>query len=98
MLLEIAFEAPLQSLQQPVDLDANHEDGHTELFTAKRVSRIASRPLGGRYTKIVRKCLSCDFGRGDDLNEMVLQEAVYRDVVHELDQLEKKLRSFNLDD
>ncbi len=98
MLLEIELETPLRSLQEPVDVDANHDDKHTEFFTAKRVSRISSRPLGNRYHTIVRKCLNCDFGRGDDLNDMALQEAVYRDVVHELGRLEEKLRRFNLDD
>ncbi len=97
MLLEIELETPLRSLQQPVDVVANHDHRHTEFFTAKRVSRISSRPLGNRYHKIVMKCLNCDFGRGDDLNDMALQEAVYRDVIHELGRLEEKLHQFNLD-
>lgn len=98
MLLEIELETPLRSLQQPVDVDANHEDKHTEFFTAKRVSRTSLRPLGNRYHKIVRKCLDCDFGQGDDLNDMALQEAIYHDVVHELGRLEEKLHRFKLDD
>ncbi|ERF75620.1 hypothetical protein EPUS_04600 [Endocarpon pusillum Z07020] len=96
MLLEVSFEAPLRSLQQPVDIHTGQEDRNTEFFRAKRVSKSASRPLGDRYTKIVRKCLSCDFGEGDDLNEIPLQEAVNCSVVHELDLLEKKLYEFSI--
>lgn len=92
MLIELAFEAPLRDLQLPVDIEGSQEDWHTEFFTAKRVSRITASPLGGRYAKIVRKCLQCDFGRGDDLDDPGLQEGVYREVVCELGQLEEKLR------
>ncbi|ERF70929.1 hypothetical protein EPUS_06714 [Endocarpon pusillum Z07020] len=98
MLLEIAFETPLRSLQRSVDIEASQDDRHTEFFTAKRVSKMASRPLGIRYNRIVRSCLNCDFRGGDDLNESALQEAIYRDVIFELDRLEEKLRRFNLED
>lgn len=39
---------------------------------------------------MVRKCLSCDFGVGTkDLRDRELQEVFYRDVVAELERLEK---------
>jgi len=38
----------------------------------------------------VRKCLGCDFGEGTtDLNDPALQAVFYRDVVCELERLEK---------
>jgi hypothetical protein len=43
--------------------------------------------LGSAYAGIVRKCLACDFGQGDNLNDQGLQSA-FRDVVCELERLE----------
>jgi hypothetical protein len=40
--------------------------------------------------KIVRKCLGCDFGEGTtDLNDPGLQNVFYKDVVCELERLER---------
>lgn len=44
MLLEIAYEAPIQSLRKPADVDAN--DQNTEYYTADRVRLSASKLLG----------------------------------------------------
>lgn len=53
------------------------------------VAELAERDcrLGSRYQKITRKCLECDFGFGEDLTQLDLQNAVYRDVVCELEDL-----------
>lgn len=96
MLLELAYQRPLQSLQQPCDAANSHDDRHTLFFTAKRVSRLVSTKSGSRYGEIVRKCLSCDFGRGDDLSQPALQEGVYREVICELKELEDLLRAMDL--
>lgn len=96
MLLELAYQRPLRSLQQPCDAANSHDDRHTLFFTAKRVSRLVSTKFGSRYGEIVRKCLSCDFGRGDDLSQPALQEGVYREVVCELKELEELLRAMDL--
>jgi hypothetical protein len=98
MLLELAFEAPLRSMQQDSDLQGGQEDRHTEFFTAKRLNRTASTPMGPRYSEIVRKCLQCDFGRGDDLSKPELQEGFYREVVCELGKLEDKFKELQLGD
>lgn len=52
--------------------------------------------LGSTYGQIVRKCLTCDFGRGDDLNEPTLQVEFYKDVVCELERLEEGFRNLQL--
>jgi hypothetical protein len=94
MLLELAHEAPLRSLRKAADAAAN--DQNTEYYTADRVRLSVSRLLGGRYAEVARKCIQCDFGRGSDLNDVTLQECFYRDVVCELEELERKLREFGL--
>jgi hypothetical protein len=94
MLLELAHEAPLRSLRKAADAAAN--DQNAEYYTADRVRLSVSRLLGGRYAEVARKCIQCDFGRGSDLNDVSLQECFYRDVVCELEELERKLREFGL--
>jgi hypothetical protein len=94
MLLELAHEAPLRSLQRDGDVDAN--DQNTEYFTADRVRMSTSKTLGSRYAEAARKCIQCDFGRGSDLNDPALQECFYRDVVCELEESERKLRELDL--
>jgi hypothetical protein len=94
MLLELAYEAPLESLQSVADVDAN--DQNTEYYTADRVRLSVSKLLGTRYAEVARKCIQCDFGRGSDLNDVALQESFYWEVVCELEELERKLKELNL--
>jgi hypothetical protein len=97
LLLELAFEAPLHSLQKPTDV-ASHEDQNTDYYIADRVRLTVSSMLGTRYADLVRKCIHCDFGRGDDLNAIGLQESFYVEVVQELEDLEAKFHAFGLGD
>ena len=98
VLLEIAFSSTLRSLQQSDDLEDGQETKYTEFFTAKRLVSSIGREMGSTYGTIVKKCLHCDFGCGDDLNDPKLQAGFYRDVVCELDTLEKKFRALQLGD
>ncbi|KAK0617559.1 hypothetical protein B0T14DRAFT_569050 [Immersiella caudata] len=56
-----------------------------------RVRKLASLPsvLGAKYASLTAKCVWCDFGAGDDLNdsELQLQTAIYETVVCELERL-----------
>ena len=98
VLLEIAYSSTLRDLQQPSDLEGGQETRYTEFFTAKRLVSSIGREMGSTYGTIVKKCLNCDFGCGDDLNDPKLQAGFYGDVVCELDVLEKKFRSIQLGD
>ena len=98
VLLEIAYSSTLRSLQQPGDLEGGQETKYTEFFTAKRLVSSIGREMGSTYGTIVKKCLQCDFGCGDDLNDPKLQAGFYRDVVCELDALEKNFRAIQLGD
>jgi hypothetical protein len=44
------------------------------------------------FASIVRKCLRCDFGCGEDLEDPLLQERLYHDVVFRLENLEEESR------
>ncbi|KAK7751750.1 hypothetical protein SLS62_006235 [Diatrype stigma] len=60
-----------------------------DIVEVRKVADIAERDsrLGPRYQKITQQCLDCDFGFGKDLGQLELQNAVYRDVVCELEAL-----------
>ncbi|KAH7324244.1 hypothetical protein B0I35DRAFT_509024 [Stachybotrys elegans] len=50
--------------------------------------------LGSSYHRIAKQCLECNFGFGTDLSVPELQNAIYRDVVCELERLIQKVDSF----
>ena len=75
------------------------EDLYTDFRTADRLSESIGNGLGSTYGRIVRRCLFCNFGEDTkDLRDPMLQSAFHRDVLCELEQLEGKVRSFQLGD
>lgn len=90
ILLELGYDAPLHYLRNSDDIKDGDGDTDTswltDCFTARKLGKSALRNLDARYGKLVKKCLDCDFGVGDDLKSAELQLAVVRDVVHELDK------------
>ena len=78
-LLEIGQWAPLQftKLDDP-------------LLAVRTMAR-GPMQLGSKYREIVRMCLECDFGYGNDLSKTDLQGAVYGSVVCQLEDMVKRL-------
>jgi hypothetical protein len=75
------------------------EDLYTDFRTADRLSESIGNGLGSTYGRIVRRCLFCNFGEDTkNLRDPMLQSAFHRDVLYELEQLECKVRSFQLGD
>lgn len=96
LLIEIANSSTIQGLQQPSDLEDGRENQYTEYHVAKRLANSLGREMGASYGKIVQKLLYCDFGCGADLNDPELQTRLHKDVVCELDELERGFRSLQL--
>lgn len=89
LLLEIAYEAPLQAMREASDSTPGYPAATADLKTAFRQSlEVATTGLGNKYSDIVTKCLYCDFGQGPDLSNPGLQNAIHREVVSELGRLE----------
>lgn len=82
-LLEIAHGAPLEDFRQSTDPNL--------LCTVQRLSQRGCL-LGEKYRQLALQCLRCDFGRGTELELRGLQDAVYTDVVGQLDELMAALR------
>jgi hypothetical protein len=90
ILIELAYQAPLSTLRRDQDSLNCPNHSYADFFTADRISRSMVSSLGARYAKVVRKCLGCNFGEGTtELEDPVLQSLFYRDVVCELERLEK---------
>ncbi|KAJ5332787.1 uncharacterized protein N7506_006570 [Penicillium brevicompactum] len=98
MLLELAYQAPLRTLQQPVDLEKGETQGFADWFTAHRLVDQSYRMVSKSYKTIIKKCLYCDFGHDSDFASPALQEAFYHDVITGLENLERIFRELQLDD
>ncbi|KAJ9151047.1 hypothetical protein NKR19_g5034 [Coniochaeta hoffmannii] len=61
-----------------------------DILQVRRLAQQVPR-LGPKYHDLVQKCLNCDFGCGSNLSRPQLQQAVYEDVVEELDAMIKCL-------
>lgn len=89
VLLEIAYQKPFAVLRDESGV-TNVADGILRDFlVAKQLSEDVSAQLGSEYGDVVKKCLHCDFNTASgDLNDQVLQAAVYKEVVIKLEDLE----------
>lgn len=98
MLLELAYQAPLRTLQKPIDLEKGETQGFADYFTAHRLVDRSYRMVSKSYKTIISKCLHCDFGHDSDFASPALQEAFYHDVINGLENLEEVFRELQLDD
>ncbi|KAJ9615801.1 hypothetical protein H2200_001878 [Cladophialophora chaetospira] len=88
ILLELAYQKTFQELQRPEDVESELTDDAKDLRTAKRLVLNVSEKLGPSYAEVVRKCIDCDFGLGDDLACENLQAGFYQYVICELERCE----------
>jgi hypothetical protein len=86
ILIELAHQTPWQRLK-----DENYPDeGVTKFDLVDRFAVEMITLYGKSYTKIVQKCINCDFGEGKDLRNSTLRMAFYRDVVCVLESMEQR--------
>ncbi|PMD42142.1 hypothetical protein L207DRAFT_564528 [Hyaloscypha variabilis F] len=100
ILIELARQAPLSALREQHEVARDgptYESKFSAFEVADRVSKNLGSSLGASYAKVVRKCLGCDFGEGEtDLSDPGLQAVFYRDVVCELERLERAFAGLQL--
>lgn len=65
-------------------------DAAADVSTIRRLSSLVYCP-GPRYQRLTKKCLECDFGHGDDLTQPRLQQAVYKGLICELNDMIQSL-------
>lgn len=98
IMLELAYEAPLRSIEADDGLENPTSDAvcdplEKDYLLAKKHLSNASRCLGLPYKKLVEKCLTCDFGSGQDLADAGLQRQFYSDIVVGLQEIEEGFRT-----
>lgn len=81
MLVELAYDAPLQQLVLPED---DQQDPHTLYWAATRLGDRSKRDLGPKYAEAVKICLHGGFGASSDLEDSKVQEIFYHEVVQKL--------------
>lgn len=97
MLLELAYGVPFTALLQTTDFDPSKDKSLAHFLAARRLAINVGAYFGVGYAEIVRRCLRCDFGQGEDLNNLALQQRVFEDVICRLTSLEEgMLRSLGL--
>ena len=98
MLLELAYNAPFQSLRQCETLLVSSETTASDFVAAISLADEVGISLGAGFAAIVKKCLRCDFGYENNLGHPALQARLYEDVVCKLERLEDGFRKFQLND
>jgi hypothetical protein len=99
ILIELAYQAPINTLQQDSDLGDKQDGIHADFFAAMRLSETMATSLGPTYATLAKKCLWCDFGEGvTDLGNPTLQASVYTNIVCELERLERGFAKLRLAD
>lgn len=88
VLLELALDMPFCDLQKRQQKEGQSKE-FIELFTARTLafSPKVTKQMGSRYSRLVNRCLFCDFGLGDnyELGNSALQSMFYQYVVLELE-------------
>ena len=91
ILLELAYGIPFRSLLLPDENDITRDATFTRFNAARRLASSVGAYFGAGYAELVRKCLRCDFGEGEDLGSPALQERMFEDVICRLEKLEHGL-------
>jgi hypothetical protein len=95
VLMELGFETPVRGLAQKEDFYFGEDS--VEYLVAERLRGVPGTPMGARYGEITRKCLECDFNVSErDLGKPDLLQAVYKDVICELDGLESLVKQLDI--
>ena len=92
VLIELAFASSLEHLQQPCDLESGKSHGN--FFTASRLVKEMSSPMGARYNGVIEQLLvECISSNAQDLLDPRVQKKLHDHIVCPLEDLERGLRS-----
>lgn len=98
VLLELGFSQPWPDLRQRALAKLPPEQQSNNRVAEKLAQENELRDrMGLNYCRIVRKCLACDFGLGEDnFSDAELQGAFLVDVVMALEKAERVLRELDM--
>jgi len=84
----MAYSSSFASLLKPLDYEVSSDARLVDFYASQRLASNVGMFLGAGFATIIRQCLRCDFGCGEDLDSPNLQARVYSDVVCRLEGLE----------
>lgn len=94
MFLELAYGSTFKTLRETQSSESLPADNRVADFLfARQLADEVGESLGADFAAIVRKCLRCDFGCGEDLDNPALQARLYEDVVCKLEYYEIGFRN-----
>lgn len=94
MFLELAYGSTFHTLRETQSSERLPADNRVADFLfARQLADEVGESLGADFASIVRKCLRCDFGCGEDLDSPALQARLYEDVVCKLEYYEIGFRN-----
>ncbi|KIX03543.1 uncharacterized protein Z518_07096 [Rhinocladiella mackenziei CBS 650.93] len=94
LLLELAYHTSFDNLvaevrqDDAIPLPLSADDRTAEFQIACRLADNVGTSMGSSYARIAKKCIRCDFGCGETLEDVALQRRVYQDVFCTLESLE----------
>jgi hypothetical protein len=94
MFLELAYGSTFKTLRETQPSESLPADNRVaDFLLARQLADEVGESLGADFAAIVRKCLRCDFGCGEDLDNPALQARLYEDVVCKLEHYEIGFRN-----
>lgn len=95
VLIELGYDAPIESLNQAGHLQSGASGQVAEFMAARRLGASVHKKLNMTYGRLVEKCLNCNFGVATNLDDTELQSAVIVHVVNQLDICLEQYTAFN---
>ena len=99
ILLEIGYGRPWHDLKltiAKVPVAGENAKSLSDNQAAEKLAQLLVNQMGPTYSKIVRKCLGCDFGLGEtNLDNEVLQRQFVVDVVSGLQRLGNHMKEMD---
>lgn len=91
VLLELGYAKPWGLLRSNM-MGRPHMREKSDYVVADRLAKELLPQVGLGYSRIIRKCIACDFGLGEsDLNDDELQRKFVEDVIEELQMIDQGL-------
>ena len=94
VLIELGYARPWAQLRQSISKSLP-EPRNNDYHVAEKLASLLVNTMGPKYSRIVRKCIGCDFGLGESsLSSEELQKLFLSDVVVALQKMRQQLPNF----
>ncbi|RFU32259.1 hypothetical protein B7463_g4073, partial [Scytalidium lignicola] len=96
VLIELGYDSPFETLRGKEACWVGMQSQVTDILIARNLGKQVHRKLNMTYSRLVQKCLDCNFGVATELEDIELQNAIMEDVVKQLESCMDQYKTFNL--